>query len=154
MLRANYGFKADALLHGSHQHLAPRGEVLVNLRFDALINHVLGAAAVRAGNARRGAEKAADQRALGINFTALRAQMRAIQIGECSLVNRRTFYRQARHFFGRSGDRPAAIMAARDALEGRDACAEEADFVRVAVHTQNGLCARPGFLGLPMVAAS
>ncbi|MNJ72709.1 hypothetical protein D3C77_694070 [compost metagenome] len=42
--------------------------------------------------------------------------------------------RQAGHFFRRSGDRAAAVVAAGFALEGRDEFAQEVDLVAVAGH--------------------
>ena len=111
----------------------------MNLFFGALIDHVHRPLSVRAQQTWRGAEQSADQRALVVDLAAVLAQMRAAQLGEGGIMLGLGLHRQPRHFGGRCGHRSAAIVAADDAGEARDATAQIVD-----LSIQSVQCGGPG----------
>ena len=95
--KARRGLRGERRLN---QYLARLGKELVNFPFDASVDHLLRAAAIRAGKLRRGAEQPADQRALGINLAPINTKMRAAQCRQRQVMFRVTFNGQSRHLFG------------------------------------------------------
>lgn len=111
--------------------------------FGRRVDRLLRATATGAGQARRGAEQAADHRPLLVHRAAARPQVHAVQALQRGILFGLGLARQAGHFLGRGGDRATAIMAAGLALERGDEFAQEVDLVAVAGHDrrQNDECA-------------
>ncbi|SPO58184.1 protein of unknown function [Pseudomonas sp. JV551A1] len=126
-LPADPGLKSD-------QHLAGGGNELVDQLLGSGLDHLFRATTTRAGQTRRGAEQAADHRALFIHRAAVGAQVHTVQALQGGVLLGLGLAWQAGHFFRRSGDRAAAVVAAGLALEGRDEFAQEVDLVAVAGH--------------------
>lgn len=89
----------------------------MNLLLDFRIDHDLGSHPVWAGEAWRGAEQATDQRPFRVNLAAILAQVRAAVIGKGRRMRCLALDRKPRHLIGRSGDRPAAVVATGFALK-------------------------------------
>ena len=70
----------------SYQHLPGTCQVAVDVVFGTRVDHVDRAHAVRAQQARRRAEQAADERPLAVGLATLFAQVRAAQVGQCRVV--------------------------------------------------------------------
>lgn len=111
----------------------------INLLLNLRIDHLLGAAAVGAGEFGGGAEEAADEGAFVVDLAAVGAEVGAAEFGEGFGVFLFRFDGEACHLFAGGGDGAAAVVAAGFAFEAGDFAAEEFYLLFVAGH---GRCQR------------
>jgi hypothetical protein len=117
-----------------NQHLPGRGDVFMNLLFRSRVNHLERVPTVGARQVRGGAEQATDQRALVVHRAAIRPQVNTVQLVQGRLLLGSRLARQTRHFLGRGGYRPTAIVATWHTFKGRDLLPQKADFLAIAAH--------------------
>lgn len=83
------------------------------------VDHYVGPAAMRAGQAFCRAEQTADNGPFSIHLAAITAQVRATEIRQCSVVLGVAFNGKPCGFFARGGYRATTIMAAWYAFKRR-----------------------------------
>ncbi len=117
-----------------NQHLSVRSHVLEHLLLHPRMNQFHRPAPIRARQGLGGAEQPANQRPLVIHRATIRPQMHTVEFFHSGILLGVGLARQTRHFFGRGGHRPAAVMAAGNALERGNLLSQCADCLAVAAH--------------------
>lgn len=107
---------------------------MVNFPLGSRIDHVYRPLAVGACQARGGSEQSADERALAVDLATVLAEVDAVQVVQRGGVFAFGFDGQPCHLLRGRGHRAAAVVAADDAGEGRNALAQLFDFSIVGGH--------------------